>query len=96
LYVNDILLASNELGLVHETKQFHSQNFEMKDWSEASYVIGIDIHSDRKQRILKLYQKTYIKKVLEIFRLKNYFAYVTPIIKGDKFNNDQCSRNALE
>jgi hypothetical protein len=68
----------------------------MKDLGEASYVIGIDIHSDRKQRILKLSQKTYIKKVLEIFRLKNYSAFVAPIIKGDKFSNDQCSRNALE
>ena len=56
LYVDDILLANNDLGLLHETKGFLSQNFEMKDLGEASYVIGIEIHRDRKQRILKLSQ----------------------------------------
>jgi hypothetical protein len=96
LYVDDILLASNDLCLLHETKQFLSQNFEMEDLGEASYVIGIEIHIDRKQRISKLFQKTYIEKDLERFRLNNSSASITPIIKGDKFNNDQCLRNALE
>ena len=43
LYVDDILLATNDLGLLHETKKFLSSNFEMKDMGEASYVIGIEI-----------------------------------------------------
>jgi len=68
----------------------------MKDLGEVSYVIGIEIHRDRKQRILKLSQKAYIEKVLERFRMKNCLASVAPIIKGDKFSNDQCPRNALE
>jgi inosine/xanthosine triphosphate pyrophosphatase family protein len=89
LYVDDILLASNDLGLLHETKQFLSQNFEMKNLDETSYVIGIEIHKDRKQRILKLSQNAYIEKVLERFRLKNCSASIEPIIKGDKFSNDQ-------
>jgi hypothetical protein len=96
LYVDDILLASNDLGLLHETKRFLSQNFEMKDLGKASYVIGIEIHRDRKQRILKLSQKAYIEKVLEKLRLKNCNASVAPIIKGDRFSNDQCPRNALK
>jgi len=79
LYVDDILLASNDLGFLHETKQFLSQNFEMKDLGEASYVIGIEIHRDRKQRILKLSQKAYIEKVLERFRMKNCSASIVLI-----------------
>ncbi|RVW28388.1 Retrovirus-related Pol polyprotein from transposon TNT 1-94 [Vitis vinifera] len=35
--------------LLHEVKQFFSTNFDMKDMSEASYVIGIKIHRDRFQ-----------------------------------------------
>lgn len=43
LYVDDILLASNDLGLFFDTKNFLSKNFEMKDMGEAHYVIGIEI-----------------------------------------------------
>ncbi|KAL0550167.1 hypothetical protein IC582_014670 [Cucumis melo] len=43
LYVDDILLATNDFGLLCQTKEFLSKNFEMKDMSEASYVIGIEI-----------------------------------------------------
>ncbi|RDX61842.1 hypothetical protein CR513_59887, partial [Mucuna pruriens] len=32
--INDILLVTNGLGLLHETKKFLSSNFEMKDMSE--------------------------------------------------------------
>jgi hypothetical protein len=60
----------------------------MNDLGEASYVIGIEIHRDRKQKILKLSQKAYIENVLEIFRMKNCSASVAPIIKEDKFSND--------
>ncbi|RVX07413.1 Retrovirus-related Pol polyprotein from transposon TNT 1-94 [Vitis vinifera] len=52
LYVDEILLAINDKGLLHEVKQFLSKNFDMKDMGEASYVIGIKVHRDRFQSIL--------------------------------------------
>ena len=54
LYVDDILLATNDLGLLHQTKKYLSQNFEMKDMEEATYVIGIEIFRDRSQGLLGL------------------------------------------
>ena len=53
LYVNGIL-AANDLGILCETRGFHSKNFEIKDMEEASYVIGIEIFRDRSQGILGL------------------------------------------
>ncbi|RVX02371.1 Retrovirus-related Pol polyprotein from transposon TNT 1-94 [Vitis vinifera] len=47
LYVDDILLATNDKGLLREVKQFLSKKFDMKDMGETSYVIGIKIHRDR-------------------------------------------------
>ena len=64
LYIDDILLATNDLGLLHETKKFLYCNFEMKDMGEASYVIGIEIFRNRSQGLLGLSQKAYINKVL--------------------------------
>ena len=96
LYVDDILLATNDKGLLHEVKQFLSKNFDMKDMGEASYVIGIKIHRDRFKGILGLSQETYINKVLERFRMKNCSPSVSPIVKGDRFNLNQCPKNDLE
>ena len=47
LYVDDILLTTNDKGLLHEVKLFLSENFDMKDIGDATYVIDIKIHRDR-------------------------------------------------
>ncbi|CAL9026013.1 unnamed protein product, partial [Prunus brigantina] len=96
LYVDDILLASSDLGLLHETKKFLSKNFEMKDMGEASYVIGIEIFRDRSRGIVGLSQKAYIERVLERFGMENCSPSVAPIQKGDKFSLMQCPQNELE
>ena len=54
LYVDDILISANDLGLLRETKNFLSKSFEMKDMGEATYVIGIEIFRDRSQGLLGL------------------------------------------
>ena len=84
LYVDEILLTSIDLGLLHDTKIFLEQNFDMKDMGEASYVIGIEIHSDRSLRTVGLSQKAYIEKVLKIFNMHNCSSIVAPIVKGEK------------
>ena len=94
LYVDDILLATNDKGLLY--KQFLSNNFDMKDMGEASYVIGIKIHRERSRGILGLSQETYINKVLERFNMKNCSPSVAPILKGERFNLNQCLKNDFE
>ena len=96
LYVDDILLATNDKGLLYEVKQFLSKNFDMKDMGEASYVIGIKIHRERYRGILGLSQETYINKVLERFNMKNCSLSVAPILKGDRFDLNQCPKNDFE
>ena len=54
LYLDDILLASSDLGLLHETKQMLSKKFDMKDLGEASFVLGIEIHRNRSRGLLGL------------------------------------------
>ena len=96
LYVDDILLASNDVGLLHDTKRFLSSHFEMKDLGDASYVLGIQIHRDRSRCILGLSQKAYINKVLERFNMQNCAPGNTPVAKGDKFSLGQCPKIDLE
>jgi len=96
LYVDDILLATNNVAMLHDEKKFLSNNFEMKDMGEASYVIGIEIFCDRSQGFLGLSQKSYINKVLDRFIMDKCFAGIIPIQKGDKFSQMQYPKNDLE
>ncbi|RVW43638.1 Retrovirus-related Pol polyprotein from transposon TNT 1-94 [Vitis vinifera] len=48
------------------------------------------------EQLVCLSQETYINKVLERFRMKNCSPSVSPIVKGDRFNLDQCPKNDLE
>ena len=80
-----MLLASNNMGMIFETKQFLSKNFDMKDLGEAFYVIGIEIHWDRSCGLLGLSQKNYIKKVLKRFNMQNCSSSVAPVVKLDIF-----------
>ena len=53
MYVDDILLASSDVNLLLEMKKFLSLNFDMKDLSEASFILGIEIHRDREKGVYK-------------------------------------------
>ena len=96
LYVDDILLATNDRGLMHEMKQFISNHFDMKDMGDASYVISIKIFGDKHNGILGLSQETYINKVLERFRMKDCSQSVAPIVKRDRLNLNQYLKNDFE
>ncbi|CAM9000467.1 unnamed protein product [Rhodiola kirilowii] len=96
LYVDDILLATNDVMLLHDNKKFLSNNFEMKDFGEASFVLGVQIHRDRSRGILGLSHRTFIENILQRYGLQNCKLCDTPVAKGDKFSLSQCPRNSLE
>jgi len=62
LYVDDILLASSDVSLLVETKKFLSSNFDMKDLGEASFVLGIEIHRDRRNEVFRIIAENILRK----------------------------------
>jgi hypothetical protein len=91
LYVDDILLASSDVNLLLEMKKFLSSNFDMKDLDEASFVLGIEIHRDRRKGVLGLSQKTYKKYSMHMCKPSP-----APIVKGDRFGEFQCPKYQYE
>ena len=81
---------------MHVVKQFLSNRFDMKDMGVASYVIGIKIFRDKHNGILGPSQEAYINRVLKRFRMKDCSPSVVPIVKGDRFNLNQCPKNDFE
>ena len=78
LYVDDILLIGNDVGMLQATKVWLSTNFSMKDLGEASYILGIKIYRDRSKRILSLSQSMYIDKMLKRFKEICVWLYIHP------------------
>jgi hypothetical protein len=52
IYVDDILLVSSDLNLLHE-KKFLSSRFNKKVLGEISLVIRIKIYRDKRKRGIK-------------------------------------------
>jgi len=71
LYAIDILMASNDLEMTAATKGRLASNFDINDMSDASYVLKVKIHRNRFKRVLVLSQDTYMKNVLERFKMHN-------------------------
>ena len=65
LYVDDILLAGNNLEMIKATKKWLSSVFEMKDLGEARNVLGVKIIRKRPKKLLGTSHETYVKKALE-------------------------------
>ena len=93
LYVDEILLTINDIGMLYETKRFLAKKFDMKDLDDTSFVLEIQIHRDQFQDTLGLLQKSYIEKVLKRFSMQECKPSDTPVAKGDKFSLSQCPRN---
>jgi hypothetical protein len=96
LYVDDILLTSSDVNLLLETKKFLSLNFDMKDLGEASFVLGIEIHRDRRKGVLRLSQKAYLEKILKKINMHQCKPSPVSIVKGDIFGNFQSPTNQYE
>ena len=58
----------------------------MKDLGEASYVLGIQILRNIPSGILRLFQRTYIERILKMFNMKSCFSGKAPIVKGDRYS----------
>ena len=73
-----------------------SSKLDMKDLGEVSFVLGIEIHQDRRKGVLGLSQKAYIERILKKFSMHKCSSSPAPIVKGDRYGDFQCPRNQYE
>ena len=96
LYVDDILLIGNDIGLLSDVKKWLVEKFQIKDLGLASYVLGIQIIRDRKNRLLALSQASYIDKVLARFSMQNSKKGQLPTRHGIVLSKEQCPTTPQE
>lgn len=94
LCVDDILLASNDISLLHNVKRFLVKNFKMKDLSDASFLLGIQIYPNHSQDIL--ITKEVYRNRLKRYGMCNCKPSDTPSGRGDMFSLNQYPKNDFE
>ena len=90
LYIDDILLARNDMSAIVATREWLSSQFKVKDMGEANYVLGVKIMRDWSKKLLCLSQETYTKKLLERFHINNSKPIDKIIILRMKRKGDKC------
>jgi len=96
LYVDDILLIGNNVGLMNSVKEWLSTNFDMKDLGEAAHILGIKVLRDRKKRMLGLSQALYIDTILTRFSMHDSKKGFLPFRHGISLSKDQCPKTDEE
>jgi hypothetical protein len=96
LYVDDMLLASNDLEEIKSLKLDMSKRFATKDLGEARKILGMRIHRDREKRKLWLSQTEYVDKVLERFEMSDCKPVTTPLAGHFKLSKRNSPRNDEE
>ena len=96
LYVDDILLIGNDVGVLSSVKVWLSRQFDKKDLGEASHILRIKLLRDRKQRMLGLSKATYIDQILACFSMQDSKKGFLPFRHGITLSKDQCPKKSDE
>ena len=88
LYVDDILLIGNDVGVMSSVKVWLSSQFDMKDLGEANFILGVKVWRDCKNKI-GLSQAGYINKALEQLIMQNSKKGLLPFRYGVSLFDDQ-------
>ena len=96
LYVDDILLASSSKEEIKIFKGKLNSEFEMKDLGLAKRILGMDIIRNRKEGELFLSQGSYLKKVVERFRMHESKPVSTPLGSFTKLSSTQAPETEEE
>ena len=86
LYVDDILLASNNKSMLDKEKHDLSKRFAVTDQGEAHYLLGMSIKRNRSEGTMFLSQPKYVENVLKRFGMESCNPVSTPLEVGVKFS----------
>jgi hypothetical protein len=94
MYVDDILILGTSLDVIKETKDFLSNNFEMKDLGEVDVILNIKLLEEGNGGIT-LVQSYYVEKVLSRFGYSECEPTPTPYDPSKLKKNRRIYRDQL-
>lgn len=89
IYVDDIILASNDLVDMQHIKNCLMSEFKMKDLKNINFFLGMKINYDVDKGIVELSQQQYLQSVLKRFRMEDCKDIATPMEYGLKLESNE-------
>ena len=88
IHVDDQAIIRLNKHVIYLFKSTLSIEFKMKDLGSLTHILGVEVKRDRKNRVMKLHQGSYMRQVLERYRMQNYNPSKLPFTPGLTFNQD--------
>ena len=95
LYVDDILIASNNMSMLEKEKSELGKRFSVTDQGEVHYILGMAIKRDRPKGTMFLSQHNYVENVLKRFRMESCNSVTTPLAAGVKLSKATETENSV-
>lgn len=93
VYVDDLLIFTNQKGLRENLKKNLQKQFEMKDLGTAKRCIGMNISRNTEERKLWIDQKDYVEAILKKHQMMDCKAVDTPLESGLDFSESNNNEN---
>lgn len=84
IYVDDLILASNDIEAIQHTKQLLSNHFQMKDMGILRYFLGIEV--DHCSQGIFLSQRKYVQDLLKEYSMEKCKPVKLPMDSHTKLN----------
>ena len=93
LYVDDGLLCSQSKAAISKIENCLSNRFQVR-FGDAESFVGMEIESSPIG--IKIHQSSYIKRLLERFKMVDCKPVLTPGDSYQKLSSEMCPKNELE
>lgn len=99
IYVDDILIFSQEEKTLDEIAEKIGKEYEIRDLGKLSYFLGISVHQTEHEICLS--QQAYVRSLIEEYGLQDCRPSHTPLEPGIKLSKEDCpvtdeERNAMK
>jgi len=96
VYVDDLLLASNNRPALNELKRRLAAGFKMKDLGSLNYYLGVEVIRDRAAGTTTLTQRAYALEVLKRFNMESCRGVGAPAEQGVTLTKEMCPKTEME
>ena len=79
IYVDDLVISSDNLGVLNLVKKSLSSCFDMKDLGCIGKVLGIEVDYDRENGYMSLSQEVFTTSILKRFNMEKSKGFFTPM-----------------